>query len=201
LRRLGGEACSFDVDRTLLDVGGDRLRRVAPHRRAAPPAIQRRGTGKQQLEMVGQLGHRPDRRARGPHRVGLVDGDRRKDAVDAVDLGPVHAVQELPGVRRERLDVATLALGVDGVEDQRALPGARYAGDDHQLAQRNVEVELAQVVLPGAADADRIARNDLGGWRVRRGTRRRVVWIHAGTISSSPTSLPCRGHAGTVHSS
>ena len=39
--------------------------------------------------------------------------------------------------------------------DQRALAGARYAGDDHQHAQRNVDIDVAQVVLGRAADLQR----------------------------------------------
>src|SRR3546814_2648237 len=38
------------------------------------------------LEMVVQFGHGADRAARAAHRVGLVDGNGRQDAFDAVDL-------------------------------------------------------------------------------------------------------------------
>ena len=59
---------------------------------------------------------------------------------------------------RERLDVAALALGVERVEDERGLARARGAGDDDQLARREVDVEVLEVVLARAADADRVAR-------------------------------------------
>jgi hypothetical protein len=118
--------------------------------------VQPRRAGVQQLQVVVQLRHRAHRRAGRAHRVGLVDGDRGRDAVDAVHLRLVHAVEELARVRREGLDVAALALRVDRVEDQRGLARARHAGDDNELPQRNVEVERAQVVLPRAADADAI---------------------------------------------
>ena len=39
-------------------------------------------------------------------------------ALDEVDVRLVHLAQELPGVGREGLDVAALALGVNGVEGQ-----------------------------------------------------------------------------------
>jgi hypothetical protein len=137
---------------------GDALGGVAAHRLAAAPAVKARGTRVQQLQVVVELGHRPDRRAGRAHRVGLVDGDRGRDALDAIHLRLVHAVEELPRVGGERLDVAPLALGVDRVEHQRGLARARHAGDHHQLAQRNVDVESAQVVLAGPADADEVVR-------------------------------------------
>ena len=61
----------------------DALGARVPHRLAAAPAVQRGGAREQQLQVIVQLGHRADGRARGAHRVRLVDGDRRRDAGDA----------------------------------------------------------------------------------------------------------------------
>ena len=69
--------------------------------------------------MVVQLGHRADRGTRSAHRVGLVDGDGGRDALDRVDLRLVHAVQELARVGAEGLDVTALAFGIQSVEDER----------------------------------------------------------------------------------
>ncbi|MBV6474547.1 MAG: hypothetical protein MOGDAGHF_00007 [Rhodocyclaceae bacterium] len=132
----------------------DALRRVAPHRPAAAAAEQPGPPRVEQLEVVVQFRHGADGGARGAHRVGLVDGDGRRDAVDAVDLRLVHAVEELPRVGREGLDVAALALGVERVEDQRALARAGDAGDDDEFAGGKVEVEVLQVVLARAADGN-----------------------------------------------
>ena len=132
----------------------DAVRRVARHLRAAAAAEQLSGAGEQQLEMVVQLGHRADRRARGTHRIGLIDRDRRRNAGDRIDLRLVHAVEKLPRVGTESLDVAALALGVERVEDQRRFPRARDAGDDDQLVERDLEREVLEVVLARAADDD-----------------------------------------------
>ena len=132
----------------------DGPRRVAAHRLPAAPAVQDRGAGEQQLQMVVELGHGADGGARGPHRIGLVDGDGRGDAVDGVHAGLVHTVEELAGVGGEGLDVAALAFAVDGVEGQRRLAGAADPSDDVKFAQREVEVDALEVVLSGAADAD-----------------------------------------------
>ena len=113
-------------------------RRSSPACRGAPAAaaaaVQLRRAREEQLQVVVELGHRADGRARGAHRVGLVDGDRRRDALDAVDLRLVHAVEELARVGREGLDVAALALGVERVEHERGLARAGHAGHDDELA-------------------------------------------------------------------
>lgn len=48
----------------------------------------------------------------------LLNGDGGEDAVDGIDIGLVHAVEELADVRRKCLDVAALAFGVEGVEGE-----------------------------------------------------------------------------------
>src|SRR3954452_18449893 len=109
--------------------------------------------------MIVQLGHRADRRAGGAHRVGLVDGDRRRDAVHRVHLRLVHPVEELARVRAERLYIATLALRVERVEDERGLARAGYAGHDQQLSGRDDDAQVLQVVLAGALDDYGVARD------------------------------------------
>ena len=107
------------------------------HGLAAAAAEKPPGAREKELQVVVQLGHRADRRARGAHRVGLVDGDGRRDALDRVDLRLVHAVEELSRVGAEGLDVAALALGIERVEDERRLPRARNAGHHDQFAGRD----------------------------------------------------------------
>jgi len=132
----------------------DRLRRVMAHRQRRLLVEQLGRPREQQLQVVVQLGHRADRAAAGAHRVGLVDGDGRRHAVDTVDRRAVHAVEELPCIGAEGLDVAALPLGIQRVEDQAGLARSAGAGDDRQLAGADVQVQVLQVVLAGAADAD-----------------------------------------------
>src|SRR5690606_39892042 len=68
----------------------------------------------------------------------------------------LHALEELLCVRRERLDVAALPLGVDGVEGERRLAGAARAGEHDQRAARQIEVDPLQIVLPRVADDDAV---------------------------------------------
>ena len=75
----------------------------------------------EQPQVVVDLGGRADRRPRVADAVLLPDGDRRADALDRVDVRLLHPLEELPRVGRQRLDVAALPLGVDGVEGERRL--------------------------------------------------------------------------------
>ena len=140
-------------------VGVDRLRRVMPHRQRGLLVEQLRRAREQQLQVVVQLGHRADRAAAGAHRIRLVDGDGRRHAVHAVHRRAVHAVEELPRVGAEGLDVAPLPFGIQRVEHQAGLARTRGPGDHRHLAGADVEVQVLQVVLACAADADETGRH------------------------------------------
>jgi hypothetical protein len=49
-------------------------------------------------------------------RGSLFDGDRRGETIDSVDVRLRELLEELPRVRRQGLDIASLAFGVDRVE-------------------------------------------------------------------------------------
>jgi hypothetical protein len=104
--------------------------------------------------IVVDLGDRADRGARVPRGGLLLDGDRRRQAFDVVDVRLLHHVEELAGVGRERLDIAALAFGIDGVEGERALARAGQAGQHDKLLAWQVEGDVLEVVLARAADGD-----------------------------------------------
>lgn len=104
--------------------------------------------------MIIDLGHRPHRRSRGPDRIGLINRDGRWHAIDAVDLGTIHTIEKLPGVGREGLDVAALALCIQGVEHQRGFARTRYPGHHNELTSRYVEIKVLKVVLSCTAYTD-----------------------------------------------
>ena len=111
----------------------------------------------QQPHVVVDLGDGADRRARVLRGGLLLDRDGGRQAVDLVDVRLLHHLQELPGVGRQRLDVAALALGVDGVEGERGFARAGQAGEHHQLVARDLDVDVLEVVLARAADRDHAA--------------------------------------------
>jgi hypothetical protein len=105
----------------LHDLVDDLLGRLPGDRLAADVAVRMADARPQQAQVVVDLGDRADRRPRVARRRLLVDRDRRRQALDRVDVGLVHLPEELPRVGAQRLDVAALALGVDRVEGERRL--------------------------------------------------------------------------------
>ena len=140
-------------------VGVDRLRRVMSHRQRSLLVEQHRRAREQQLQMVVQLGHRADRAAAGAHRIRLVDGDGRRHAIHPVHRRAVHTLEELPRIGAEGLDVAPLPFGIERVEHQAGLARTRRPGDHRHLAGADVEVQVLQVVLACAANADEAGRH------------------------------------------
>ena len=121
---------------------------------AAVGAVRMPGAREQQPQVVVDLGDRADGGARVPAGALLVDGDGRRQPVDLVDVRLLHLAQELPGVRRQALDIAALALGVDGVEGQAGLAAAGQAGDHDQAVARQLHGDVLEVVFAGTANDD-----------------------------------------------
>ena len=103
----------------------DLLRGLLGDALTAHRAVRGAGAGVEQAQVVVDLGDGADGRARVAVRRLLVDRHRGRQALDEVDVGLVHLAEELPRVRRQRLDVAALPLGEDRVERQRRLARTR----------------------------------------------------------------------------
>ena len=101
------------VDDLLGRLGGDGV--------AAGGTVRTPDPRPQQAQVVVDLGDRAHRRARVARGRLLVDRDGRGQPLDRIDVGLVHLAKELARVGRQRLDVAALALGVDGVEGEAGL--------------------------------------------------------------------------------
>ncbi len=134
------------VDDLLLGLAGDLLAALGAERMADPRP--------EQPQVVVDLGDRADRRARVARGRLLVDRDRRREALDRVDVGLLHQPQELARVRGQRLDITPLALGVDRVEGEARLARARQPGDHDQRVARQLQRDVLEVVLPGSRDDD-----------------------------------------------
>ena len=67
-----------------------------------------------------------------------------------LDIGLLHHLEELARIGGQRFDIATLALGIDGVEGKAGLAGAGQAGDHDQLLARKLDVHALEIMLPGA---------------------------------------------------
>ena len=111
--------------------------------------------GEQQAQVIVDLGDRADGRAGVVGGRLLFDGDRRREALDMVDVRLLHYGQELARISREGLHVAPLSLRVQGVEREGGLAGSGQPRDDHEPVPRNIEIDVLQVVGARAAHRDR----------------------------------------------
>jgi len=101
------------------------------------------------------LGGGGEGRARVESAATLFDCDGGTEAFDRIDIGFFQLIKKLACVGRERLHIAALSLRVERVEGERGLAGSTGAGDDHEFAFRNIDIDVPQVVLSCAADPDR----------------------------------------------
>ena len=146
-------------------------------------------TREDHFEVVIDLRDRADGAARAAHVVDLLDGDRGRDAFDRIHLRLVHALEELPRVRRKRLHIPPLAFRVDRIKGQRRLPAAARSRDDIQFPQRQVEVDALQIVLLRPADADGVGDEFAGGFFCH-GDREASETLHAGKCALEMLLMP-----------
>ena len=107
-------------------------------------------------QQVGKRGDGADRRSHLRCSAPLLQGDGWWQSGDLLDVRRGELMEEAAGVRRHRLEVATLRLCIEGTEGERGLPGARDAGEgDHRIAG-NVDVDALEVVLAGAPDVHEV---------------------------------------------
>ena len=133
----------------------DHLRhRLRLERKAMVRAIGRAGARVEQAQVVVDLGHGADGRARVVARALLLDGDRRRKSLDQVDVRLRHQLEELARVGRQALHVAPLAFGVQRVERERALARAGEAGNHHQAIARQLDIQVLEIVGARAAHPD-----------------------------------------------
>ena len=133
---------------------------------AAVGAVRRADRGVEQAQVVVDFGDGADGGARAAAGGFLLDGNGRAEPFDRVDVGALDLVEKLAGIGRKRLDIAALALGIDGVEGERALAGAGESGDHGEGVARDAHVDVAQVML--ARPTHRDVSNRHGQAKLRR---------------------------------
>ena len=109
----------------------------------------------EKLQTVVDLRHRAHGRARGADDGVLINGDRGRHALDRLNLRAVHAVEKLARIGAEGLHVPALTFRIQRIEDERAFPGPRKPRDDGEAPDGNVQIQVLEIILLGAADADR----------------------------------------------
>ena len=84
----------------------------------------------------------------------LLDGDGGREALELVDLGLFELLGELPSVGGHGVEEAALALGEEDVEGEGGFAGAGEAGNDDELVAGDVERDVFEIVVAGAAEGD-----------------------------------------------
>jgi hypothetical protein len=135
------------------DPGDDLLPRLGTERPSAVGAMLHPDLGVQQTQVVVDLGDRRHRGFLAAAAQPLLDGDGRRQAGEVVDRGAGHHLDELAGVRRQGVEVAALAFGVQDVEGESRLPRTAQPGDDDEVVAREFQAHVAEIVLVGPDDA------------------------------------------------
>ncbi len=129
----------------------DALERLRRDLASALMAVRDADVGEQQPQVIVDFRDGADRRSRIRGGGLLLDGDGRRQAVDQIDVRLLHLLEKLPGVGRQRLDIAALSFGVNRVEGKGRLARPGQAGNDRQLVPRNIDVDIAEVMNARAA--------------------------------------------------
>ena len=137
----------------------------------------------EQTHVVVDFGDGTDGRTRVLRGGLLVDGHRRRETLDEVYVGLIDLAQEHARVGGQRLDVAALTLGEDGVEGKRGLTGAGKAGEDNHRIARNGQVYVFEVVFAGTLnpDAGQVVRFECGASVCRAGCHRKSFRLNLRT--------------------
>ena len=108
----------------------------------------------EQFDVVVQLRHGAHGGAAGAHGIGLVDRNCRWYTLHLVHRRFVHTVQKLAGVSRKGFHIPALPFGIQRVKHQAGLTRAAGACHHGQFTRADVQIQVLQIVLARAADAD-----------------------------------------------
>ena len=168
LRERGVESLARDDERrqqgdllaavVLEDARGDGVGRLRLDGGVTGRTVLRAQLDVQQAQEMVDLGERGHRALAAAAAGPLFDRHGRRDAEDGVHVGARCGLHELAGIGVERLEIAPLPFGEQDIECQAALAAARDAGHHGELIALQVDVDVLEVVLAGAADLDGVGR-------------------------------------------
>ena len=136
---------------------------ILDHLLARSVGVGLTGTGKEQAQVVVHLGD-------GAHGgagilIGglLLYGNHGRESSDLVYIGTLHATEEVAGIGREGLYIATLTLGKEGIERQGGFTATAQTGNHRERAVRDGGIDILQVMLAGSVDFDATLTPPKGG--------------------------------------
>jgi hypothetical protein len=136
------------------DLLQDLLAALARDFDAAGGAVGDADGGVEDAQVIVNFGDGADGGARATVGGFLLDGDGGAEAIDGIDFGALHLIEELTGVGREGFDVAALSFGIDCVEGEGGFAGAAESGDDGEGVAGDLDVDIFEIVLAGAVHGD-----------------------------------------------
>ena len=135
------------------------LHRPAPQRLARDRMMGLAQMGEEQAQEIVDLRGGGDGGARIASGGALLDGDGGREALDEINLGLFHLLEELARVGGKAFDVAALALGVERVEGERGLARPADARHHDELVAREGERDVLEIMLASPADPDFLHRH------------------------------------------
>ena len=120
---------------------------------------------KEDTQIIVNLRRGRDGRTRVGASAPLLNGNRRRQAFDEVDVRLFHLIEELTGVGRQAFHIAALPFGIKSIESEGRFPGPAQSGDHDQFFSRNLDIEILEIVLAGTNDLDNLRRHSDDGCR------------------------------------
>ena len=118
--------------------------------------------GEKQAEELVDLGDGGDGRLAPSARDPLLDGDTRRKPLDEIHIGLLELIDELPGIWGHTVEEAALSLGEKDVKGQCRFTAPAQTGNDDHLVPRDIDGDILEVVLAGAAYLNRLGCLNLG---------------------------------------
>jgi len=122
------------------------LCRLFDHLTPADRAVGNAHPGKQEAQVIINLGYRANRGAWVVRSTFLVNGNCRRQTINVIHIRFFHLSQELAGIRREGFNISTLPFGKDGIKCQRAFARTRETGNDNQLVPWDFHGDVFQIM-------------------------------------------------------
>ena len=137
-----------------LNLFHDRGQTLLFDRQIAVRTKLRSGFGEEQSKKMINFRHRRDGRFAAAARDALLDRDTRRQTGDKIDIGFFELLDKLPRIRRHAVEKSALPFREKNVERERRFSRTAQSGDHHHLVARNFDVDVFQIVLARAMDAD-----------------------------------------------
>ena len=120
-------------------------------------AVGNTHSGIKQPKIVINLRHRPHGGAGIAVGRFLVNGNGRRQALNAVHRRLLHLSQELSGIRGQALHISALSLRIDRIESQRTFSRSGKTRQNHHFISRYIHIQPLQIIFSGAADTDKFS--------------------------------------------